>query len=68
MFNAKQLINELISQNPNIKNNANASEMINCVLNNDSKRGEMLANNLLQTYGVSREDAIKMAKQKFNIG
>lgn len=68
MFDPKSLINELLNQNPGIKNNQNASEMINCILNNDEKRGVEIANNLLNTYGVSKDDALSMAKKRFHLG
>lgn len=66
-INPQALINMAIQRNPALKNNANASAMINAVLNNDEKTGVELANNLLKTYGVKREDGIEQAKSYFGV-
>lgn len=57
----------LIEKNPNVANNPMAKEMVSVIRNNDSQKGEQIANNLLQTYGVSRDDAIAQAKKMFNL-
>ena len=41
--------------------------MLEVVQSGDSARGEQIANNLLKTYGVSREDALAQAKRFFNL-
>lgn len=61
------LLNQLIQNNPNIQQNPQAQSMIDIIKNNDSVKGEQIANNLLQTYGVSKEDALKRAQQFFKL-
>lgn len=63
----KALVNQLLSQNPNMKQNANAMAMANAILNNDEKAGIELATNILNMHGLSREEGIEFAKRKFNI-
>lgn len=61
------LLNQLIQNNPNIQQNPQAQAMIDVIKNNDQTKGEQIANNLLQTYGVSKEDALKRAQQFFKL-
>lgn len=57
----------MIEKNPNIKNNPNAKAMIEVIKANDQAKGEQIANNLIQSMGVSREDAISQAKGYFGL-
>ena len=41
--------------------------MLQAIQNNDSKTGEEIANNLCQTYGISKEQAIAKAREFFHI-
>ena len=66
-FDPKQMAMNLLSQNPNIANNPNAQEFISVIQNGDSKRGQEIANNLCQAYGISPEDAVKQAKSFFHL-
>lgn len=63
----KALVNQLLSQNPNMKQNANAMAMANAILNNDEKAGIELATNILNMHGMSREEGIAFAKRKFGM-
>ena len=63
-MNLEQWAINLISKNAN---NPRAQEYIKIIQSGDSKKGEEIANNLCQTYGVSKEDAIKNAKQFFGV-
>ena len=70
MFNApnvRDMALNILSRNPNIANNPNAQEFINVIRSGDSARGEQIAQNLCNTYGVSKEDAVKNAKSFFNL-
>lgn len=66
-FDPKTLISQLMQQNPNMKNNANAMAMVNAVMNNDEKAGVELANNILNRFGMTREQGIEVAKQMFGL-
>lgn len=58
----------LIKNNPNIANNPNAQHYIEVIQSGDSKQGEEIANNLCQTMGMTKEEAINQAKKKFGFG
>ena len=66
-FDPRQMAMNLISQNPNIANNPNAQEFIKVIQNGDSERGQQIANNLCQSYGMTRDEALKSAKSFFNL-
>lgn len=65
MFDTRSFALQLIQRNPNITNNPNAQEMIRVIQNGDSARGEQIANNLISTYGVSRNQAMQQAANFF---
>lgn len=56
-----------IKANPNIANNPQMLAYIEVLESGDSKRGKELANNLLETYGMTREDALNQAKAFFHL-
>ena len=66
-MNLEQWAINLISKNPNVANNPRAQEYIKIIQNGDSKKGEEIANNLYQTHGMSKEDAIANAKKFFGV-
>ena len=57
----------MLKQNPNIRNNPNAKEMIDCIEKNDASRGEQIANNILNSRGVSRNEGMSQAKSFFGL-
>lgn len=57
---------KMIEKNPNIANNPRNQQMIEVLKSGDQAKGEELANNLCESYGVSKEDAIKQAQGFFN--
>ena len=61
------LLQSLIASNPNMANNPNAQNYLNVIQSNDQTRGEQIANNLCQTMGISREQAIAQAKAFFGL-
>lgn len=68
MANQNGMLQVLLSRlqnNPNFKNNPQAQEMLNVILTGDSKRGEELANQILQQNGVSREEGVNKARSFF---
>lgn len=67
MMNLQQLVMNLIRNNPNVANNPQAQEMLKVIQNGDSQRGQMIAENLCKTYGITKEDALSKAKQFFHI-
>ncbi len=67
MMNMQNIAMNIIQRNPQIANNPNAQNLLNVIQSGDQKRGEEIANNLCETYGISREDALQKAKRFFNI-
>lgn len=57
-----RLMMKMAMNNPNIKNNPQAQEWIKVIQDNDVTKGEEIANNIIQTMGLSKEEAIKQAK------
>ena len=65
--NMRDMALSLLMQNPNVANNPNAQEFIQVIQNGDSVKGEQIAQNLCNTYGMSKEDAIRNAKTFFHL-
>ena len=57
----------LLGHMPQVTNNPNAQSMIEVIRSGDSKRGEQIARNMCDTYGVKPEDAVRQAQQFFHI-
>ena len=55
------LVRMFLNQHPEMMNNPQAKEYIDIILKNDSKRGEEVANNICQTYNVSKEEGVNRA-------
>lgn len=64
---ANTLLQGLMANNPAIANNPNAQNYLNVIQNNDQTKGEEIANNLCQTMGVTKEQAIAQAKAFFGL-
>lgn len=50
-----------LNQNPRFRNNPQAQEMLEVIKTGDSKRGIEIANNLCETYGTTKDEAVSMA-------
>ena len=61
---AQQLVN---TNRNNVPNTPWAKAAINAIMNGDAKAGEQIANNLMQSMGMNKEQVIQMARQKFNL-
>lgn len=67
MPNIRDMALNLLYQNPNVVNNPNAQEFIKVIQNGDSVRGEQIAQNLCNSYGMSKEDVLRNAKSFFHL-
>lgn len=65
MLNIQQFALNLIAKNPNIIQNEKQKHWVDVIRNGNSQEGEQLANNLLNTYGVKREDVPNIAQNFF---
>ena len=55
---------QMIRNNPNIQQSPFAQAGMNAILNNDAKAGEQLANNILKSVGMTKEQALNLAKNQ----
>ncbi len=67
MFDMRSFALNLLSQNPNIRSNPQMQDMLQVIQSGDSVRGQQIAENLCNTYGISKEDAISNARNFFHI-
>lgn len=58
---------QMLQKNPNIAKNKKVASMINAIKNNDAAQGEEIANNILKSYGMTKEQALELAHQRFGI-
>lgn len=58
---------DMIRANPAIANNPQMQAYLDVLESGDSEKGKELANNLLDTYGMTKEDALAQAKAFFHI-
>lgn len=56
-----------IAKNPQLANNPQAQELINVIKSGDSAKGEQIARNICQSYGVTPEQALDKATGFFGI-
>ena len=66
-MNPKDFAMNLIAQNPQIASNPNIQGMIQAIQNNDSAKGEQIAKNLCDSYGITPQEAVQQAKRFFNL-
>ena len=64
---ANNLLQSLLMNNPSVANNPNAQNYLSVIQNNDSVKGEQIANNMCQSMGMSREEALARAKAFFGL-
>lgn len=58
---------QAIQKNNNIPNTPLNQNMINAIQNGDTAKGEELANNIIQSMGLSRDEALNQARQFFGM-
>lgn len=57
----------LIQKNPQVANNPMAKQLIDVIQNGSDEQGRQIAENLCQTYGTTKEQALADAKKFFGI-
>ncbi len=57
----------MIKANPAIADNPQAQAYLDVLESGDNEKGEEVANNLLKTYGMTKEQALDEAKKFFCI-
>lgn len=64
MSRITDLAAQMIRNNPSIQQTPLAQAGINAILSNDAKAGEQLANNILNSMGMTKEEALQIARQR----
>ncbi len=57
----------MLQNSPQVMNNPRAQEMFKVIQDNDAVKGQQIAQNLCNTYGVSKEEATNQAKRFFGL-
>lgn len=61
--NLRNYAQQLIQNSPNLPKTPWTQAGVNAILNNDAKAGEQLANNILNAMGMTKEQAMDIARQ-----
>lgn len=57
----------LLQRNPQFSNNPQAQKLMEIIQNGDNQQGEKMAENLCETYGMTKDQALTEAKKFFGI-
>lgn len=63
MLRPEELAIRALNANPKFANAPMGKELMRCIQNNDSAAGEAIANNILNQYGISKEQGIQQATE-----
>lgn len=67
MNNLAQFATDILMRNPRFSNNPQAQEYLRIIREGDREKGERVATNLCNTFGVSQEQAVADARKFFHI-
>lgn len=67
MITPMQFLQNAMRQNPNIANNPQAQNFLQILQNSDSQKGQQVAENLLNTYGMTKEQGMNQVRNFFHI-
>lgn len=65
MSRITDIATQMIQNNPQVNQSPLAQAGINAILHNDARAGEQLANNILHSMGMTKEQALEIAKERF---
>lgn len=57
----------MLQRDPRFANNPQARKLMEIIQNGDSQQGEKMAENLCETYGMTKDQALTEAKKFFGI-
>ena len=57
----------MLQRNPRFANNPQAQKLMEIIQNGDNQQGEKMAENLCETYGMTKDQALTEAKKFFGI-
>lgn len=67
MVNPRDFAMRMIRNNPSITNNPIAQNYINVLQSGDAQKGQQIAQNILNSYGMTKEQAMQQVQQIFHI-
>lgn len=67
MVNPRDFAMHMIRNNPSITNNPIAQNYINVLQSGDAQKGQQIAQNILNSYGMTKEQAMQQVQQIFHI-
>lgn len=67
MVNPRDFAMRMIRNNPIITNNPIAQNYINVLQSGDAQKGQQIAQNILNSYGMTKEQAMQQVQQIFHI-
>lgn len=68
MISPQAFLSNMLANNPQLQNNPIAKNYLSVLQSGDAKKGEEIANNLLKSYGMTREQGLDLAKKTFHLG
>lgn len=57
----------MLQKNPKLQKNPQAQALVEIIQNGDEERGKQMAENLCNTYGISKDEVLSEAKKRFGI-
>ena len=57
----------MLENDPRVSGNPQAREMVEIIRKGDRERGEQVANNILETYQVTKEQALSRAREMLGL-
>lgn len=66
MITPMQYLQSQLQNNPSIANNPQAQNYIQVLQSGDAKAGQQIAENLLKTYGMTKEQGMNQVRQFFH--
>lgn len=67
MITPMQFLQNAMRQNPTIANNPQAQNFLQILQSGDAQKGQQVAENLLKTYGMTKEQGMNQVHNFFHI-
>lgn len=67
MITPMRFLQNAMRQNPNIANNPQAQNFLQILQSGDAQKGQQVAENLLKTYGMTKEQGMNQVHNFFHI-
>lgn len=67
MPSLEQIAMTLLQKNPQVANSPQGQQFMQILKSGDVQKGQQMADNICNSYGVTRDDALNKAKQFFKL-